>query len=132
MEQKKYTKILLDVPCSSSGVINRDQDIKYLRRPSDIDTYHKRQLSLLSAAWGLLEDNGLLLYCTCSIFSEENSKTVKQFLALKNNASTLTIRDFPALKKWGIVKTANGVQLIPGKGVNDGFFYTLLQKTKKS
>ena len=130
--KKKYTKILLDVPCSSSGVINRDQDIKYLRRPSDIDAYHRKQLSLLGAAWDLLEDNGLLLYCTCSIFSEENSKTVKQFLALNNNASTLRIRDLLALKKWGIDKAANGVQLIPGKGLNDGFFYTLLLKTKKS
>ena len=130
--KKKYTKILLDVPCSSSGVINRDQDIKYLRRPSDIDAYHRKQLSLLGAAWGLLEDNGLLLYCTCSIFSEENSKTIKQFLALNNDASTLRIRDLLALKKWGIVKAENGVQLIPGKGLNDGFFYTLLFKTKKS
>ena len=113
-------------------MINRDQDIKYLRRPSDIEIYHKKQLSLLGAAWKLLENNGQLLYCTCSIFSEENSKTIKQFLALNNDASTLRIRDLLALKKWGIDKAANGVQLIPGKGLNDGFFYTLLLKTKKS
>ena len=113
-------------------MINRDQDIKYLRRFSDIDSYHQRQLTLLGAAWSLLEENGLLLYCTCSIFSEENSKTIKQFLALNNDASTLTIRDLPALKKGGIAKASNGSQLIPGKGLNDGFFYILLLKTNKS
>ena len=114
--KKKYTKILLDVPCSSSGVINRDQDIKYLRRPSDIDIYHQRQVSLLGAAWNLLENNGLLLYCTCSIFSDENAKTIKQFLALNKDASTLTIENVLAVKKWGLVKAEKGVQLVPGKG----------------
>ena len=79
-----------------------------------------------------MEDDGLLLYCTCSIFSEENSKTIKKFLALDNDASTLKIKDLPALKKWGIAKASNGIQLIPGKGLNDGFFYTLLLKTNKS
>ena len=122
----------MDVPCSSSGVINRDQDIKYLRRPSDIDAYHRKQLSLLGAAWGLLEDNGLLLYCTCSIFSEENTKTVKQFLAQNKNASTLAIKNVSALEKWGIAKAEKGFQLIPGKGLDDGYFYTLLHKTHKS
>lgn len=130
--KKKYTKILLDVPCSSSGVINRDQDIKYLRRPSDIDIYHQRQVSLLGAAWSLLENNGLLLYCTCSIFSDENAKTIKQFLALNKDASTLTIKNVLAVKKWGLVKAEKGVQLVPGKGLNDGFFYTLLHKAHKS
>ena len=130
--KKKFTKILLDVPCSSSAVINRDQDIKYLRKPSDINKYQQRQLKMLRAAWSLLEDNGLLLYCTCSIFSEENSETIKQFLALNKNASTLVIKDILALKKWGETKTENGVQLIPGKGLNDGFFYALLHKTHKS
>ena len=130
--KKKYTKILLDVPCSSSGVINRDQDIKYLRRPSDIDAYHQRQVSLLGAAWSLLENNGLLLYCTCSIFSDENAKTIKQFLTLNKDASTLTIKNVLAVKKWGLAKAEKGVQFVPGKGLNDGFFYTLLQKAHKS
>ena len=127
--KKKFTKILLDVPCSSSAVINRDQDIKYLRRPSDIGAYHQKQLRLLKAAWSLLENNGFLLYCTCSIFSEENSKTIKQFLAINQDAATLAIKDIPALNKWGVAKAEKGVQLIPGKGVQDGFFYTLLHKT---
>ena len=130
--KKKYTKILLDVPCSSSGVINRDQDIKYLRRQSDIDVYHQRQLRMLRAAWELLEDSGILLYSTCSIFSEENTKTIKQFLRLNKNASTLAIQDILALKKWGLTKAEKGVQLIPGKGLIDGFFYALLHKTHKS
>ena len=130
--KKKFTKILLDVPCTSSGVVNRDQDIKYLRRASDIDMYHQKQLSLLRSAWNLLEDNGVLLYCTCSIFSEENTKTIKQFLTLNKNASTLAIKNIAALKKWGVIKAEKGVQLIPGKGLNDGFFYSLLHKAKKS
>ena len=119
------------MPCSSSGVINRDQDIKYLRRPSDIDIYHQRQVSLLGAAWSLLENNGLLLYCTCSIFSDENAKTIKQFLTLNKDASTLTIKNVLAVKKWGQAKAEKGVQLVPGKGLNDGFFYTLLHKAHK-
>ena len=126
--RKKFTKILLDVPCTSSGVVNRDQDIKYLRRASDIDVYHHKQMSLLQAAWDLLEHNGALLYCTCSIFSDENTKTIKQFLTLNKNASILEIKNVDALKKWGVIKTENGVQLIPGKGLNDGFFYSLLHK----
>ena len=130
--KKKFTKILLDVPCSSSGVINRDQDIKYLRRPSDLDLYHQKQLTLLRAAWSILDDKGLLLYCTCSIFSKENSKTIKQFLALNKDASTLAIKNMLALKKWGVSRAEKGVQLIPGKGSNDGFFYALLYKTHKS
>jgi len=130
--KKKFTKILLDVPCSSSGVINRDQDIKYLRRPSDIDAYHQKQLTLIRAAWELLEDNGFLLYCTCSIFSEENTKTIQQFLALNEDASTLPIKDIFALQKWGVFKSDKGAQLIPGKGLNDGFFYTLFYKKNKS
>ena len=127
--KEKFTKILLDVPCSSSAVINRDQDIKFLRRPSDIADYHQRQLKLLKAAWSLLEKKGLLLYCTCSIFSGENSKTIKQFLAINQDAKTLEIKDIPALSKWGVAKDEKGVQLIPGKGLQDGFFYTLLYKT---
>ena len=126
--RKKFTKILLDVPCTSSGVVNRDQDIKYLRRASDIDVYHHKQMSLLQAAWDLLEHNGALLYCTCSIFSDENTKTIKQFLTLNKNASILEIKNVDALKKWGVIKAENGVQLIPGKGLNDGFFYSLLKK----
>ena len=117
------------MPCSSSAVINRDQDIKFLRRPSDIADYHQRQLKLLKAAWSLLEKKGLLLYCTCSIFSGENSKTIKQFLAINQGAKTLEIKDIPALSKWGVAKDEKGVQLIPGKGLQDGFFYTLLYKT---
>ena len=128
--KKKFTKILLDVPCSSSAVINRDQDIKYLRRPSDIGEYHKKQLKLLEASWRLLEKNGTLLYSTCSIFSAENSKTIKQFLTANQDAATLVIKDVPALSIWGVVKEEKGIQLIPGKGLQDGFFYTLLHKTQ--
>jgi len=89
-------------------------------------------LRMLRAAWELLEDSGILLYSTCSIFSEENTKTIKQFLRLNKNASTLAIQDILALKKWGLTKAEKGVQLIPGKGLIDGFFYALLHKTHKS
>jgi len=127
-DKKKFTKILLDVPCSSSAVINRDHDIKHLRRQSDIGEYHQKQLKLLKASWRLLEKNGTLLYSTCSIFSAENSKTIKKFLIANKDASTLAIKGISALRIWGMAKEENGVQLIPGKGLQDGFFYTLLHK----
>ena len=127
--KKKFTKILLDVPCSSSAVINRDYDIKHLRRQSDIGEYHQKQLKLLKASWRLLEKNGTLLYSTCSIFSAENSRTIKQFLIANKDAATLAIKDIPALRTWGVAKEEKGFQLIPGKGLQDGFFYALLHKT---
>ena len=61
-----------------------------------------------------------------------NHRLLRSGLFINPGVSTLKIKDLPALKKWGIAKAANGVQLIPGKGLNDGFFYTLLLKTQKS
>src|SRR5690606_581676 len=79
--QTLFDRILLDAPCSASGVIRRHPDIKLLRQPEDISALAKTQLRLLSALWPLLKPGGKLVYATCSIFPEENENIIESFLS---------------------------------------------------
>lgn len=117
-----FDRILLDAPCSASGVIRRHPDIKWLRKRSDIGALSSHQLALLSAAWRLLKPGGFLLYATCSIFPQENERVVSQFLKQQADAAeSLLIAD------WG--QPANvGRQLFPQPGGHDGFYYARLRK----
>lgn len=119
---QKYDRILLDAPCSGSGVIRRHPDIKLLRRASDIEQLAAQQLRLLKALWPLLNEGGKLLYATCSILPQENENVVHRFLAQEETAME---RDIDV--NYGQSRQ-HGIQILPGEHQMDGFFYACLQK----
>ena len=122
-----FDGILLDAPCSATGVIRRHPDIKLLRRASDIKELCELQATLLDALWRLLAPGGYLLYATCSTLAAENNEVVGRFLedhddaveddVLPNN----NIRDLMRRK-------ARGFQVLPGTAGLDGFYYACLEK----
>jgi len=122
-----FDAILLDAPCSATGVIRRHPDIKLLRRADDITALAGLQRSLLESAWSLLAPGGRLLYVTCSVLAAENDEVVRPFVeatadaeeddALQNN----NIRDLMQRK-------ACGYQVLPGTADMDGFYYACLRK----
>jgi 16S rRNA (cytosine967-C5)-methyltransferase len=116
-----FDRILLDAPCSASGVVRRHPDIKWLRRESDIAQYAQLQGRMLDALWQTLARDGKLLYATCSVFDEENREQVAQFLERHQDARRL------ALPAVDMDIRARADQLLPD-GRHDGFFYALLQK----
>jgi len=116
---RKFQRILADVPCSATGVVRRHPDIKWLRRPSDIEHFAGQQQEILAALWPLLQAGGKLLYATCSIFDRENQQVINQFLGLHSDATQL------ALSAPDMISG----QLLP-TDQHDGFFYALLQKQK--
>jgi 16S rRNA (cytosine967-C5)-methyltransferase len=117
-----FDRILLDAPCSATGVIRRHPDIKVLRRDSDIAELQQEQAQLLNNLWHTLRPGGLLLYATCSILPEENSRQVEAFLAAHPDATLA-----PMSAGWGREQPA-GRQLLPGEHAMDGFYYALLRK----
>lgn len=119
-----FDRILLDAPCSATGVIRRHPDIKLLLRPSDMDGHVETQFGLLQALWRCLKPGGRLLYTTCSVLRRENEQVVSRFLAGAEDAKTV-----PITADWGI-ECAHGKQLLPG-GANgpDGFYFCLLRKS---
>ena len=75
-----FDRVLLDVPCSGSGVIRRHPDIRHRRQAGDIEKFHQLQLKLLNTAWNMLKPGGVLLYVTCSVLKQENDLTIEKFL----------------------------------------------------
>jgi 16S rRNA (cytosine967-C5)-methyltransferase len=118
-----FDRILLDVPCSGSGVIRRHPDIKLLRRESDFADLATRQRGILDAVWPLLAPGGVLLYTTCSIMPEENGAVVTGFLAHQDDATAEDLR-----ADWGDPQPP-GRQTLPGQHGMDGFFYARLRKS---
>lgn len=118
-----FDRILLDAPCSASGVIRRHPDIKLLRRDTDIASLTALQHKLLRQLWPLLKSGGMLLYATCSVLPEENHLQIQQFLAEQPDAR---LQDIAA--DWGRPMPA-GRQILPGEQEMDGFFYACLLKT---
>jgi len=128
---KPFDRILLDVPCSGSGVVRRHPDIKWIRRETDLYAFARQQSRLLAALWNCLGNGGRLLYATCSIFRMENRDIVEQFIRKTPNARQLPL-DFQLPHAAGrseavTAKTPDG-QLLPDH-VHDGFYYALLEKT---
>ncbi len=124
-DNRPFDRILLDAPCSATGVIRRHPDIKLTRKPEDITTLANLQYELLCAIWSTLAVGGILVYATCSILPEENTQNIDKFLSAHANAQELDIGD-----QWGI-KQPRGRQLFPHMGGHDGFYYAKLIKIAK-
>lgn len=116
--EQRFDRILLDAPCSATGVIRRHPDIKWLRRDSDIGELAKLQRQILEASWILLKPGGVLLYATCSIMPDENAEQIAHFLA---NHADATHQFLPE-------GTEHGLQVFPSELGGDGFFYAKLIK----
>lgn len=112
IEDKKFDRILLDAPCSATGVIRRHPDIKWLRRDSDIAELAKLQYQILTKIWPYLKNGGILVYATCSVLPDENTTQISQFLRQHSDAKLL----------------GNLQQYLPIENGGDGFFYAKLTK----
>jgi len=112
-----FDRILLDAPCSASGVVRRHPDIKWHRRADDLPRFAAQQERMLSGLWRLLARGGKLLYATCSVFAEENQSCVTRFVECHADASPIASPD----------AATNTGQILPDT-LHDGFFYALLQK----
>ncbi|MFN7196844.1 MAG: 16S rRNA (cytosine(967)-C(5))-methyltransferase RsmB, partial [Hylemonella sp.] len=119
---RPYDAILLDAPCTASGIVRRHPDVRWLRRASDIDRLAQQQARLLQALWPLLAPGGRLLYCTCSVFRAEGQEQVQAFLA-HNKAARL--EPSPGHLWPGADPKAHAVLENPVND-HDGFFYALL------
>jgi len=118
-----FDRILLDAPCSATGVIRRHPDIKLLRRPEQVESLVEIQSRVLTKLWTCLKPGGLLLYTTCSVLRQENEETIRRFLDSTDSAKYEAIA-----ADWG-VECAFGRQLLPGTSSGpDGFFYAILRK----
>lgn len=116
-----FDKILLDAPCSATGVIRRHPDIKLLRKPKDVNNLVILQAEVLNNLWATLKSSGALLYATCSILKNENEEQIANFLSSHSDASEEKIT-----LDWGI-ETTHGRQQIPCREF-DGFYYAKLIK----
>jgi 16S rRNA (cytosine967-C5)-methyltransferase len=121
---KLFDAILLDAPCSASGIVRRHPDVRWLRRESDIAQLAMIQARLLKALWALVKPGGRLLYCTCSVFKAEGEDQIKTFL--KHNTQALLLPSpghlLPINEAIGDAAPDN----LPSD--HDGFYYALLEK----
>ncbi len=116
---EQFDRILLDAPCSGTGVIRRHPDIKWLRKAPDIDALVLLQQQILHSIWALLKPGGTLLYATCSVLPEENSEQIKRFIEQATDANLVSVTETSDSIGW---------QLLPGEQNMDGFYYALLSK----
>lgn len=117
-----FDRILLDAPCSATGIIRRQPDIKLLRQPADISRLTKLQSDLLDSLWLCLKPGGVMVYSTCSVLPAENSQQISQFLVRTPGAASI-----PIVATWGI-NVEQGRQLLPENSGTDGFYFACLQK----
>ena len=139
---RPFQRILLDAPCSGSGVVRRHPDIKWLRRASDLPRLAAQQRRLLDALWTVLAPGGALLYCTCSVFPAENEAVVDAFLADQPGACRVSCVQKAYASGIRSVDEASNVAALPGSADrsstgdlrllpdpdHDGFHYALLSK----
>ena len=117
-----FDRILIDAPCSGSGVIRRHPDIKLHRRVSDLDPLTARQSALLDAAWSMLAPSGRLVYATCSVFLQEGADQMARFLDRHHDAE-------PIRFAWGRA-CGPGRQILPGDADMDGFFHACISRER--
>jgi len=122
---RPYDGILLDAPCTASGIVRRHPDVRWLRRPSDIPQLAAIQAKLLQALWPLLKPGGRLLYCTCSVFRAEGDNQVQTFLTHHTDALLLPSPGH-LLPQSGVEATVFPDNLMRE---HDGFYYALLEKS---
>tara|TARA_R110002096_G_scaffold154_2_gene694 strand:+ start:4613 stop:5956 length:1344 start_codon:yes stop_codon:yes gene_type:complete len=126
-----FDGILLDAPCSASGVIRRHPDIKLLRRESDLDELAALQGAILKALWTVLAPGGCLLYATCSVLARENDDVLGAFLRNQEDATEKDLLPNNNIRDL-MQRKACGYQILPGTAALDGFYYACLQKKKVS
>ena len=118
-----FDRVLVDAPCSATGVIRRHPDIKLLRRPGDIAAFASTQRRILATAFELLRPGGTLIYCTCSVLPDENEAVVSAFLAGEPRAALAAWTE-TAPRPPGLLERSVGWQLLPGGDAGtDGFYY---------
>ncbi len=122
LDGRPFQRILIDAPCSASGIVRRQPDIKLHRRAADIAPLARTQRAIVDALWPLLEPGGRLLYATCSVLRAENEAVLAGFLADHDDARAL-----PLPAQCGHAAGV-GRQNLPGEGGMDGFYYALLEK----
>ena len=123
-----FDAILLDAPCSASGIVRRHPDVRWLRRPGDIATLAATQARLLAALWPLLRDGGRLLYCTCSVFKAEGQHQIDAFLQRNPRARLVTHPASPG-HLLPLADNGNEPAAAGTSPAADGFFYALIEKT---
>lgn len=119
---RPWDRILMDVPCSGTGVIRRHPDIQHHRQPGDLERFASQQLDLLKIAWPMLARGGKLLYVTCSIMPQENDEVIEQFLIAADDGQIEQISDIEGFQ------TRHGLQRLPGVHNSDGFYFCRLTK----
>lgn len=117
-DQRQFDRILLDAPCSATGVIRRHPDIKWLRRDRDITELAALQRDILDATWPLLKPGGTMIYATCSVLPDENQQQISDFVQRHADAQAVSLFGAPL----------NGWQVFPEAEGGDGFFYAKLVK----
>ena len=121
-DSKLFDRILIDAPCSATGVIRRHPDVKVLRRADDVCKHVAEQRRLVDALWPLLAPKGLLLYATCSVIDRENQDQIERTLQTQTDASLQ-----PITAPWGR-QLPIGRQVLPGQDAMDGLYYAVLRK----
>lgn len=128
---KRFDRILVDAPCSSTGVIRRHPDIKILRRPTDLNALATTQRAILDACFRMLAPGGRLIYATCSVLPAENQAVLADFLA-KHHRNAKSVPATLAAQVPEAELTPHGVQLLPGaEAGTDGFHYACVEKTTR-
>jgi 16S rRNA (cytosine967-C5)-methyltransferase len=128
---RPYDRILVDAPCSGTGVIRRHPDIKLLRRPEDVAAFARTQLEILRAAFGMLAPGGRLVYATCSVLPAENQAVADRLLQELPQASPAPMPRGEGLAPGGIAAGVGTQLLCGGAAGSDGFYYACLEKTTR-
>jgi 16S rRNA (cytosine967-C5)-methyltransferase len=120
-----FDRILLDAPCSATGIIRRQPDVRLHRRAGDIPVLAAAQTRLLDALWPMLAPGGRLVYATCSVLHAENGGRIEQFRASHADARPVQA----TLPQWRTARSG-GMQNLPGESGMDGFYYAVLEKDR--